>query len=271
MKDNLEKLLFHTGDVALRRRAFWMVKKLNPGSNDRVLDAGCGDGYYLFLLNSLDLNIKLTGVDADEKALTSAAQNLKGKQIKLVNGNVSNLPFTENIFDGIVLSEVLEHLSNDIIALTEARRVLQPGGKLVVSVPHLNYPFLWDPVNWCLQRLFKSHIKRGFWAGIWNQHLRLYTKAELIKVLKDAGFKNVKVEALTHYCLPFNHYLINLVARLLARHKNNSKLINVISKFSQSKKSSRMNLFWPILFFDKLNDLWDGYGSGVSLVASATK
>ncbi len=271
MRNEIRNLLAHTGDMALRRRAAWLVKKLNPSSNDRILDAGCGDGYYLFLLNRLDLNIKLVGVDADEKALASAAQNLKDKQIKLVRGDVSNLPFAKDIFDGVILSEVLEHLNNDAIALAEARRVLQPGGKLVVSVPNLNYPFLWDPVNWCLQRLFNSHIKRGFWAGIWNQHLRLYTQNELKKVLKDAGLKNVKVETLTHYCLPFNHHLINLVARFLARQKNNSNIKNMLSKFGQSEKRKSFNLLWPILVFDKLNDMWDEKGSSVSLVASATK
>lgn len=271
MKNNLKKFLLHTGDIALRRRAVWLTVELNPKIGDKILDAGCGDGYYLFLLNSLDLNFKLVGVDADKKALASAKKNLKDKKIKLVRGDISDLPFAENIFDGVILSEVLEHIDNNTIALTEVRRVLNPGGKLIVSVPHLNYPFLWDPVNWCLERLFKTHIKSGFWAGIWNQHLRLYTRDELRKVLKDTGFKNVKVEALTHYCLPFNHHLINLVARFLARQKNNSNTKKMLSKFGQSDKRIRLNLFWPIFLFDKLNDLWNGKGSSVSLVARATK
>ncbi len=72
MKDDPEKLLFHTGDVALRRRAYWIVKNLNPRSGDRILDVGCGDGYYLFLLDNFDLNFRLVGIDVDEKALASA-------------------------------------------------------------------------------------------------------------------------------------------------------------------------------------------------------
>src|SRR3990167_3457337 len=105
------------------------------------------------------------------------------------------------------MSEVMEHLPDNIKCMKEVRRVLKKNGRLVLSVPHINYPFFWDPINWVLQRTLKIHIKSGFWAGIWNQHLRLYTDKIVNSVLKESGFKNIKTEKLTHICLPFNHHL----------------------------------------------------------------
>ena len=145
MRDNLEILLSHTGDVALRRRARWLIENLSLKNKDKVLDLGCGDGYYLFLLSNLGINVNLIGLDNYKPALASAKKNLKSKKIRLIFSNASRLPFKTNYFDKVVASEVLEHVSNDLKVVSEVRRVLKPGGIFVLSVPHANYPFFGIP------------------------------------------------------------------------------------------------------------------------------
>lgn len=251
----LGDLMENTLDPALKRRAGWIIKNLDPEKGDIILDVGCGDGYYLYLLSNLGLKLRLAGVDSDKKALISAKRNLVGKNITLVHGDLmTKLPFKNGLFDKVVMSEVLEHLPDDAKGLKEVKRILKPNGIIVISVPNANYPFLWDPINWTLEHIFHTHFKSGFWAGIWNQHERLYKTSDLEKVLKFVGFKIIKIQSLTRWSLPFNHYLINIGARILAGSKN-STAIGGANKFSDSKNRTLLPRLYSntSTFIDKFN------------------
>lgn len=274
MDSDLDSLLHNTADIALKRRAKWLISTLKPKKGERILDLGCGDGFYLFLLSNLDLSLNLYGADYDKNALNSARKNLDLGKVNFVYADLmKKLPFPNNFFDGIVMSEIMEHLPDDIKGMREVKRVLKKTGRLLLSVPHINYPFLWDPINWILQRTFKTHIRSGFWAGIWNQHLRIYSEENLTFVLKQVGFRNIKIVKLTHFCFPFNHYLINLGARILTFKKLPSVFKKEVNKFSlkTNKQRSKFSPFSILFKFDKLNSSWDGQGSAVSLVASVIK
>lgn len=280
MKVDLAYLFDKVGDIALRRRAAWLIQSLDLKNGDKILDVGCGDGFYLYLLGQIDATFELTGVDTNLRALNSAEANLKGKRVGLIQADVLKLPFPKASFNKIIASEVLEHVNDDTLALRELHRVLKKGGILALSVPNKNYPFFWDPINWTLDHLFGIHIKSGFWAGIWNQHLRLYTENNLQTLLTKGGFKTATIAKLTHYCLPFNHYIINIVAIILANKKMPTILKKLFSKYEENyqtrlKRSSlqrnKFSLFTPIFFFDQLNDGWNKKGSAVSLVAVGVK
>src|SRR4030042_6405078 len=267
----LEKLLENTGDMALKRRARRIIEEIDPRQGDRILEIGCGDGFYLHLLSNLGINnLEIVGCDIDSNALASARKNLKGKNIRLIkNDLMKGLPFKNNFFDKIIMSEVLEHLPDDLKGLREAKRVLKRGGKLVVSVPNHNYPFLWDPVNWIIENFFGTHIKKGFWAGIWNQHLRLYKPKEIKIIIEKAGFEIKNIESLTFWCLPFNHNLIYLAARQLYGNKLSKNLTQSISKYqiSEVKKSLVISFaFWIINLIDKLNDIYTPKRNGVGIL-----
>lgn len=271
----LERLLTNTGDMALKRRARRIIEELNPRDGDRILDVGCGDGYYLHLLSSLGLKLKLTGVDFDPNALQSARRNLKGKRIHLVYADLmKKLPFPDNCFDKIVMSEVCEHLPDDVKGLKEVHRILKPGGKLLLTVPCHSYPFLWDPVNWVLEHLFNTHIKSGFWAGIWNQHIRLYSLSQINSVLKLAGFVIEQSEAQTFWCVPFNHNILNLGARLLVGSRLSDSIKDSASKFSENPNRN-INFVTPFFavvnLIDKLNNISPVKSSGVSIFVKAKK
>lgn len=268
----LEQLLTQVGDMALKRRAKTIIKELELRNGDRVLEVGCGDGFYLHLLSSIGLKLKLIGTDNDKNALLSARRNLPN-DINLVYGDLMNrLPFKDNSFDKVVMSEVTEHLPNDVKGLKEVLRVMKKGGILCLSVPHANYPFLWDPINWVLEKLTNKHIESGFFAGIWNQHLRLYTKLSIERSIKKAGFKVERSEIQTFWCLPFNHLILNIGARMLVKDSK-SEFIKGASKFSKSgKKSNPVKIFFFVSqLVDKLNDIIPVKNSGVSIVTTASK
>lgn len=257
-KEKIEKLLANTGDMALKRRARRIIEELDPQDGDRILDVGCGDGYYPYLLSNLGINLRLTGTDFDSNALASARKNLKDKRIPLVQADLmKGLPFEDSSFDKVVMSEVCEHLSDDIKGLKEVRRVLKPGGILCLTVPNHNYPIFWDPINWILEHLFNTHVKFGFWAGIWNQHLRLYKPDQVKRAVIRAGFIVEKIEVLTRWSLPFNHFLINLGAIMLAEEKVSNKVRSQVNKFekAKAKKGGLIKLYFDTSnFIDKFNN-----------------
>jgi len=108
----------------------------------------------------------------------------------------------------VILSEVLEHIDDDVAGLKEAFRVVKPGGVVAITVPHANYPFWWDPINKTLESLFNTHIQHGVFAGIWANHVRLYTREQLRDAVLAAGFRVAEERSFTHDCFPFIHNLV---------------------------------------------------------------
>lgn len=272
MKSRLEEVLKSTGDMSLKRRAVKIVEGLELKNGDKIIDIGCGDGFFLHLISNLPLKVTLLGFDYDGIVLNNAKKNLSPRKIKLVQGSATEIPFKRGSFNKAIMTEVLEHIEDDKKALREVYRILKPNGLLLLTVPNLNYPFLWDPINWILQRILNTHISgTGFFAGIWARHLRLYKKEELINKIKKAGFKIEDTQQLTSRCLPFNHHLVNLVARFLYDIKPTAKISDPISKFKNAKKPFFIRfLFFMVNSFDRLNDIFPGK-EGLNIYVKARK
>jgi len=270
-KDKFKKLLENVGDMALKRRAKRILEELVVSDKDTILEVGCGNGYYLSLLNRLDNETKLTGIDNDSSALQAAKKIIKEKSTKLILGPAEKLPFEDNSFDKVVMSEVIEHVEDENRSLQEIHRVLKKGGVLVLTTCNLDYPYLWDPVNWTLQHFFDTHIKSGFWAGIWNQHTRMYKEEQIAQLLKIAGFKVEKVESLTSWCLPFNHYLVNFIARLFYSKKLPGSIAKGINKFESNQQSFILKFGFQLMnLYDSLNDFFP-QKNGVSIFVKGIK
>ncbi len=253
----LDTLLSNTGDLALRRRAKLLVEEMKLKPTDKILDVGCGDGFYLFLLTKLvKFKNKLIGIDLQLESIEAAKRLVPHKSIQYIVGDITKYPFKKESFDKIICSEVIEHFDSDLIGLKAMNRLLKKGGNLFITVPNLCYPFFWDPINWILQHFFGTHIKSGLWAGIWNMHDRLYTVDRIINVVKNAGFNVEKVQGLTHYCLPFNHTLVYIGFRLRTMPQLVSNIKNSMSKFhpNPTKKTWFSYVMSCITWMDKRND-----------------
>ena len=99
----------------------------------RVLDAGCGTGGFLTILGQRRPDLERVGL---EWAATAAARAATKAQAPVARGSVNAMPFGGGLFHAVVLADVLCHGAVDPdLALAEARRVLRPGGRLIVNMP----------------------------------------------------------------------------------------------------------------------------------------
>ncbi|HEC21652.1 MAG TPA: methyltransferase domain-containing protein [Chloroflexi bacterium] len=207
-QDVIARLIRNEADMAYRRRVLTIFEWLDPQDGDRILDGGCGRGFYLKFIRQV-CGAELAGVELEYGILRIARDALAGEEgITLVNGNLYHLPFPDATFDKAILSEVLEHVEDDVAALRSVARVLRPGGLIAITVPNANYPFWWDPINKTLETLFNTHIQRGLFAGIWANHVRLYTREQLRGAVTAAGLEIAAERSFTHHSFPFIHNIV---------------------------------------------------------------
>lgn len=154
-----------------RRRILLQVLNRYLGSNGhhtrRILDVGCGTGTMLTYLSSFG---KAQGVDIDEEAVGYCRE--RGLE-DVGLGEAADLPFGDGSFDLVTALDVVEHLDDDVAAFQEMKRVLRPGGQILVTVPA--HRFLWGD---------QDEV---------NMHKRRYTANELRQRLVESGFEVVRV------------------------------------------------------------------------------
>jgi SAM-dependent methyltransferase len=204
----LERMVANEADMAYRRRVITIFEWLEPRDGDRILDGGCGRGFYLNFLRAV-CDADLVGVEFDAEIAVKARRAHAGRRgIHVVRGDLERLPFAPGRFDKAILSEVLEHVNDDVAALDSVAAALRPGGLIAITVPNADYPFWWDPINKTLETLFHTKIRTGLLSGIWANHVRLYTRDQLRRVVEAARLEIVEERAFTHHCFPFIHNLV---------------------------------------------------------------
>jgi ubiquinone/menaquinone biosynthesis C-methylase UbiE len=166
-----------------RRPDGWLKQRAAGFANaaGAVLDLGCGDGLYLAALAGG--NSRVVGADRSAVALARAAQRAPHAELHAVGDN-ERLPLPDNSVDRIWCCDTLEHVVDTQIVLSEARRVLVPGGRLLVVTP--DHPL----------RLRLKVALRG-WEGHFDPfspHLRFYTARSLGSALTDCGFSPPEIE-----------------------------------------------------------------------------
>jgi ubiquinone/menaquinone biosynthesis C-methylase UbiE len=207
-QETIRLMTRNEADMAFKKRVQTIFEWVPPADDMRILDCACGRGFYLNMYRYVS-QCALVGLELDAEIIRKAQRNvghLPG--IILTRGNIYALPFPDDYFDGVILSEILEHIEDDVAGLREVWRVLKPGGVVAITVPHANYPFLWDPINWTLERVLHTHIRRGPLAGIWANHVRLYRREQLRAAVEQAGFVVEAERSFTHYSFPFIHNLV---------------------------------------------------------------
>lgn len=114
------------------------IRRYVPLVGSRVLDAGCGAGEYVDALTAFGADVR--GVEyLSHKVRQWAISHPQDGRVS--EGDLAKLPFAEHTFDVVLLNEVLEHVPDERQALIELRRVLKPGGVLLLFAPNRRYPF----------------------------------------------------------------------------------------------------------------------------------
>jgi len=221
MIKQLSALLDKEFDPGFEARARFIFQLIHKNKPKYVLDAGCGRGFYSHAISFFSFIKKIESFDINESYLELAMSHCTDKRIHIQKANIFRLPYPDNYFDFIIFSEVLEHLSNEKKALQELRRVLKSGGKIALTVPNRSFPFLWDPLNWFLMNFFNTHISKDVWwlAGIWADHIRLYSVEDLLRFLNKQSFKIKSQKNIIHWSWPFAHFILygvgkNIIERL---------------------------------------------------------
>lgn len=147
-----------------------LLKKYLPKKTGNIiLDAGCGTGSLMIKMKGFG---KVYGIDASSEALKFTRKNgLK----KVTKASVEKIPFKDNTFDAITSIDVLYHkeVRSDLKALKEFKRVLKPGGILIIKNPAHNW-------------LRGNH-------DIVIHTTRRYSKKQFGEKLKLAGFQTIKL------------------------------------------------------------------------------
>jgi SAM-dependent methyltransferase len=139
-----------------------------------ALDLGCGDGRLTASLQATGI----TAADVSELALRRAARRLPGVEVIGLSPDAP-LPFVDNEFELVLCAEVIEHVRDVQLFLSEVRRVLRPGGMLALTTPAHGRLF-------ALRLLFA-----GFESGFdpLSPHLRFFSRRSMRDLLLEMGFE----------------------------------------------------------------------------------
>lgn len=164
--------------IATRIREAHVAELMGDVDGRRVLDCGCGLGYFSDLLARRGACV--WGVDPDTSSMGFWRKG--ARRCRFVVGESERLPFRNGAFDAILCSEVIEHVRDDSRAIAEMARVGRPGAAVVITVP-------------CLDGLFAARIKRiaHDHSGTFEEHHRDgYTFPDLEGKLASGGITVVE-------------------------------------------------------------------------------
>ena len=146
---------------------------------ETFLDVGCGTGHVVAGLRQSRPSIRMTAAEAFLDGLRLTAQ--RAANVELIQTDALHLPYDAE-FDLVAALDVIEHIADDGAAIREMVRAVRPDGGLILTVPQ--HRFLWSP--------FDDYV----------HHHRRYSRAELVRLLEDAGCEIVFATSFVSLLLP---------------------------------------------------------------------
>lgn len=159
----------------------WLMRGTRFGGDLRVLDAGCGDGINMSILEGMlsarGFEPLLVGSDYNDVRLERASD--EGRR-PVVKADLRQVPFSDAAFDVVLCSHVLEHIHEDMVAMREIARIVAPGGLVIVAVPN----------EGCISARLRNHlVQRSILRT--TDHVQFYTAGSLLARLDEAGLQPI--------------------------------------------------------------------------------
>lgn len=167
-------------DFALR--SAFLLARVAPG--ERILDLGCGEGAFAAALAAAGANVLAADIAAEP--LRRAREAHPDLELQLLEEE-ARWSIPDSAFDVVWAGEVIEHVADTAGWLSELRRVLRSGGRLLLSTPSLG------PAQ-----LLGAAVSRRVFATRFDprsDHLRYYSRATLAALISDFGFEQLDVRA----------------------------------------------------------------------------
>lgn len=166
-------------------------------AGDRVLDLGCGAGRHAFECYRRGAQVVALDRNGEEirevakwfAAMKEAGEALAGATATAMEGDALNLPFPDESFDVVIISEVMEHIPDDKGVLAEMVRVLKPGGRIAITVPRYGP----EKVCWTLSDAYHE-VEGG--------HIRIYRADELLGKIRGSRPQAVRHAPRARAALP---------------------------------------------------------------------
>jgi len=141
-----ERLETHITGETMQEHLHRYAISIEMAKNRTVLDIACGEGYGASFLSKVAA--KVMAVDVDAATIEKAEEKYKADNLDFISGSILQIPFPDRSFDMITCFETLEHVAEHEEAMTELKRVLKPGGILMISTP--------DRTNYSEKRNYKN-------------------------------------------------------------------------------------------------------------------
>lgn len=187
----------------------------------KILDVGAGSGNLTIkLLNDIERNV--TAVDSEEYALNQLREKDTEKRIKIIQTDVSKLPFDDNSFDGVVSMFLLPFLEDIDSHISEVFRVLSSGGVVSISIwrPNQNVEDGWNLRAVVEQKFIEDGILPKYqkeWESILETSIvnannidsKNINKEEMLRSLSEANFMDIKF----HKDVPYDKWAYFITAK----------------------------------------------------------
>jgi ubiquinone/menaquinone biosynthesis C-methylase UbiE len=204
-----------------------VINALAPKKGEKILDVGCGTGYYLKYI--LDKGAEAYGLDLSEEYIKQAKAYISPNRATLKVASASNIPFKSGYFDQVLATEVIEHVPNYEKSLKEVYRVLRSNGSAVITTIN-KYSYM--NIAYALKRIVRGYK--------FNEHVIEFSQHGFLSLLT----KYFKIDEvfMCNFLVPYpldNYFIQNFSARTERGFKR-------IEKFMSNSRFLK-SLGWTII------------------------